>query len=93
MQDNFEDSRRRLMECYQDFLMWILEYLHEKKMIPWHDMGFIGHFERTQAAVRTHMEILERETEPKSRNATDDFKSRRNNRTLYSKALNRASVI
>lgn len=81
MQDDLEEAQIRVMGCLKDFLMWLTEYIAEKNPEILKDMGFVGHLERTKAAVETHLGLLEREIGPKSRNATGNFKSRRNSRT------------
>jgi hypothetical protein len=87
--NEYNTAVKRLVHCYQDFLMWLFEYCKEKNPEIVKDMGFVGHLERTIVASDDVLEF----SEGKSRNATGGFKSRGGTKTLISKALNWALTI
>jgi hypothetical protein len=50
MMNDYNTSVKNLVHCYQDFLMWLMDYCKEKNPEILNDMGFVGHLERTIAA-------------------------------------------
>lgn len=62
IEENLE-ARRRLTECYKNFMLWLLEYCMVKEVPVWKEIGFIIHIERTSAAIEENIELLEKDNE------------------------------
>jgi len=59
MTNTINESYKKLIFCYQNFLIWLLEYCKENDIPIWKEMGFVGHLERTIAALGEIIDPLE----------------------------------
>jgi len=80
--DNIRNSEERVNECLKDFLVWLIEYCKEKNPELLKDIGFVGHLERTKAAVETHLELLEGKS-PELHHSKDIFKVPMTHQNLF----------